>query len=220
MNYFTKIVLLAFAGFSTWGQAAATDWSPAQASPAATGLSGLYFMTRFWVGSGLEMATYRFQGGSVVRNPIGQDLEAERALHPADAGTFQLQGSQLVHNLAGKHTATFEVMDHGCFGWDAGIFCPVEVFPRGATLEGTFEGGASASAGGNSPIASTQITFRRDGTYDLGSAVSFSTKGSKTETSGGSTSSARGTYRIEGTAMHMTPEGGNESIVSTFPLER
>ena len=63
-------------------------------------------------------------------------------------GTYTLLGGQLVMTTpGGDHKARFEVMDHGCFGWDTGIFCPVEVFKPGATLEGTFEGGASVGGG-------------------------------------------------------------------------
>jgi hypothetical protein len=62
--------------------------------------------------------------------------------------------------------AKFEPMDHGCFGWDAGIFCPVEVFKPGTTLDGTFEGGVSV--GGGALMSSTTIAFNRDGTYQSG----------------------------------------------------
>lgn len=196
---------------------------PAPAAPPATagnsgGVNGLYFMTRFWVSSGLEIATYRFQNGTVVRNPIASDLQAERATHANDVGTYQLQGGQLLVAVAGSnHTARFEPMDHGCFGWDAGIFCPAEVFKPGTTLEGTFEGGASV--GGGALMASTMITFKRDGTYQCGTAVSFSSVGRTTAVAGGSTTSERGKYRIDGPALHMTPEGGQESVYSTFPWD-
>lgn len=199
-------------------QAAANRPAPPAPAGNGGGLNGLYFMTRFWVGSGLETSAYRFQNGTVVRNPIGSDVQAERATHPKDVGTYQLQGGQLQVNVAGSnHNAKFEPMDKGCFGWDAGIFCPVEVFKPGTTLDGTFEGGASV--GGGAVMSSTAITFKRDGTYESESAVSFSTQGRTTAVSGGSVGKERGKYRIDGTAMHMMPDGGKETVVSTFPWD-
>ena len=68
-------------------------------------------------------------------------------------------------------------------------------------------------------MSSTTITFKRDGTYDSESAVSFSSVSRKTEGSGGSTSGERGRYRIDGTALHLMPDGGKEMVVSTFPWD-
>ena len=199
-------------------QAAANRPAPPAPAGNGGGLNGLYFMTRFWVGSGLETSTYRFQNGTVVRNPIGSDVQAERATHPKDVGTYQLQGGQLVFSMPdGNHSAKFEPETSGCFGWDAGSFCPVEVFKPGTTLDGTFEGGASV--GGGAVMSSTAITFKRDGTYESESAVSFSTQGRTTAVSGGSVGKERGKYRIDGTAMHMMPDGGKETVVSTFPWD-
>ena len=200
MKQLTRIVLLACAGMSMWGQ----------------GLNGLYFMTRFSTVGGLERATYRFQNGTVVRNPLGSDVQAERAAHPNDVGTYQFQGGLLEVNVAGSdHKVRFEPADHGCFGWDAGIFCPVEVFKPGTTLDGSFEGGGSVGK----VMASTMITFKRDGTYESGTVVSVSSVGKTTEVSGGSKTNEHGKYRIDGTAMHMTPDGGKESVFSTFPWD-
>jgi hypothetical protein len=182
------------------------------------GLEGLYFMTRVWGGGDLETATYWFHNGAVARNPVAStkslDTQAERATHPNDVGTYLLQGGQLAVTLpTSNQQVRFEPMDHGCFGWDAGIFCPVEIFKTGATIDGTFTGGNSV---GN--VASNiTITFKRDGSYDSSQVGSFSSKGTRTDVSGGSTRAEHGRYRIDGTALHMTPDGGKEEIFSTFP---
>ncbi len=182
------------------------------------GLEGLYFMTRLWGGGNLETATYWFHNGAVARNPVAStkslDTQAERATHPNDVGTYLLQGGQLAVTLpTSNHQVRFEPMDHGCFGWDAGIFCPVEIFKTGATIDGTFTGGNSV---GN--VASNiTITFKRDRSYDSRQVGSFSSKGTRTDVSGGSTRAEHGGYRIDGTALHMTPDGGKEEIFSTFP---
>lgn len=113
------------------------------------------------------------------------------------------------------HQARFEPEDKGCFGWDAGIFCPVQMFQPGATLDGTFTGGASV--GGGAVMSSTQITFKPDGTYKRESAGSFSSQGRTSAASGESVSEEHGRYRINGTALSLMPDGGKETVVSTFP---
>jgi hypothetical protein len=178
-------------------------------------------MTRFWPGSGLELATYYFHNGSVVLNPIAGghslDVEAERAAHPKAVGTYRLANGQLTLTFPGSNqTAKFED-EKGCFGWDAGSFCPVEVFKPGTTLNTTFTGGASAGGGG--VMSSTTITFKPEGTYQRDSVATFTSSSSASTVSGGSTGQESGRYRIDGTAMHLMPNGGKETVVTTFPYD-
>jgi hypothetical protein len=175
---------------------------------------GLYIMTRYWPSSGLEIHGYRFADGAVVIDPIGEDLDAERKVHAKDVGTFRREGDDLAMTFDGKEQkAKFEKTDHGCFGWDAGSFCPVKPFASGTKLDGTFTGGASA--GGGAVMSAMTITFKPDGTYELSSTGSVSTA----VASGGSSSAERGTYTIDGTALTLKPEGGKERVVSTFPYD-
>lgn len=183
-------------------------------------LDGLYLMTRI-SGSSLEVATYLFHNGTLIKNPISSsgspNLDAERAIHPNDVGTYKLQGGQLTFTFPNSNQQSrFEQMTGG-FGWDAGIFSPVEIFKSGATLDGTFTGGNSV--GGGALMTSSDITFHRDGTYQSGMITSFDSKGRTSEVSGGSKRSEHGKYRIDGTALHMTPDGGKESVFSTFPWD-
>jgi hypothetical protein len=185
-------------------------------------LDGLYLMTRFWPGSSLEVAAYYFQSGTVVLNPsVGGnklDVEGERAAHPKAVGTYRLAGGQLTLTFPDRNnTAKFEVETEGCFGWDAGVFCPVKIFGPGTTLDGIYTGGASA--GGGALMASTDITFKANGTYHREMAVSFKAQGRTSTTSGGSTGQENGRYRIDGTALHMIPDGGKETVVTTFPYD-
>ena len=193
---------------------------PVLAAPANNGqgpLDGFYLMTRFWMNSGLEIASYWFRGGTVVKDPIGSgqtlDIEAERASHASDVMPYRVAGGQLT---IGAQQAKLEPDKNGCFNWDTGIFCPVEVFKIG-TIDGTFEGGASV--GGGAVMSSTAITFKRDGTYSRDSVASFSSKGTKSTVSDGSTGSELGKYRIDGTALHLIPDGGKETVISTFPYD-
>ena len=180
------------------------------------GLDGLYLMTRM-TGSSLETATYLFRNGSLVKNPVGSartvDANTERASHPNDVGTYKLQGGQLTLAFPNDtRTARFETMNGG-FGWDAGIFSPVEVFKPGMTLDGTFSGGNSVDRG--AVVANSTIVFHPNGTYDNGMVTSFDVK----DESGSSQKSEHGKYRIDGTAMHMTPDGRKESVYTTFPWD-
>jgi len=192
------------------------------ASATAASPEGLYVMTRFWMGSGLEIAAYGFNNGTVVINPVSSgktlDFAAERAAHPRDVGTYKVQGSDLVMQMDGKtRQSKLEPESTGCFGWDGGIFCPVQAFKPGTILEGTYEGGASA--GGGQVMSSTTITFNKDGTYTRESVGTVSMQTRDGKISGGSTGGERGKYRVEGTALHMMPEGGKERVISTFPFD-
>ncbi|HZQ62468.1 MAG TPA: hypothetical protein VFC24_14020 [Casimicrobiaceae bacterium] len=206
-----KKTLLALAIFAT------TLGSAFAAAP-----EGLYVMTRYWPGSGLEIAAYGFHDGNVVVNPVSSgrtlDFAAERAAHPKEVGTYKIQGNQMIMVVNGStHQSKMEPESTGCFGWDAGIFCPVQPFKSGTTLEGTYEGGASV--GGGQVMSSTGITFNRDGTYSRESVGSASTHTADGKLSAGSIGSERGKYRIEGTALHMFPDGGKERVISTFPFD-
>lgn len=190
------------------------------AAVAQGSLDGLYLMTRL-SGSSFETATYLFHNGTLVKNPISSsgtpNLDAERAIHRNDVGTYKLQGGQLTLTFPNSNQQSrFEQMNGG-FGWDAGIFSPVEIFRPGATLDGTFTGGNSV--GGGALMANSNITFHRDGTYQSGTVTSFDSRGRTTWVSGGSQRSEQGRYRIDGTALHMTPDGGKESVFSTFPWD-
>jgi len=191
--------------------------------PAAAGGApeGLYIMTRFWSGNGsLEIAAYRFHDGTVVMNPVASprnaDAQIERAAHPKDVGTYRLDGGQLAITLPGSNQhSKVEPSSEGCFHWNGGLFCPVKSFAPGTTLDGTFSGGASINGG----ASSTTITFKADGTYDRKSAGTISSTGAKTYVSGGATGGEHGKYRIDGTALHMTPDNGKETVASTFPYD-
>ncbi len=198
-------VLLAFAGISLTVAAAAPD--------------GLYLMTCYWAGTGLETRTYWSHNGAVVINPIasvkGLDVQSERAAHPKDVGTYQIKDGQMRFTFPDSAlTARLETIPGG-FGWDAGIFAPVENSKPGTSLDGTYSGGATA--GGGAVTRSITITFNHDGTDTSGAVGTVSSQGRTSSVSAGSTSSERGRYRIDGTALHMMPDGGKEVVYNTFP---
>jgi len=196
---------------------------PAQpATLTAGGPQGLYLMTRYWSGQGLEIVAYWFQGGVVVRNPIGGgqafNPAAERATHPGDIGNYSLVGGQLSINFPNsKGASRLEPDKGGCFNWDLGIFCPAEPFPPRTMLSGTYSGGSSANNG--AAIASSDVTFRPDGTYVRESVASFSSKSDRSTMTTGTSGGERGTYRLDGTALTFMPAGGQPRTVCAFPYD-
>lgn len=188
------------------------------------GDDALYIMTRFWPSSGsLEIESYWFgPDGVVVRNPTGDpaslDVDAERAERPRDVGTYAWDGDTLTMAFDGRESSGEAERDGDCFTVDMGTYCPVE--PVGAsTIEGTYSGGVSARAGGGLAISSATIRFSDDGTYALGTAGSIASASDASAVSGGSSGEERGTYRFEGTALHLEPEGAPPRVVSTFAYD-
>jgi hypothetical protein len=174
----------------------------------ASGPEGLYLMTRFAFGN-LEMKTFQFgDGGVLLRNPVGPDVQ------PAgDKGTYAVADGVLTMNIDGRdNKAKLEPGDGGCFGWDGGIFCPARPFDSD-TLDGTFSGGASV--GGGAVMSSTTITFQPDGTYPLSGVGSVAAPGAGAGSAGGET----GNYTLDGTTLTLQPAGGAARSYSTFPYD-
>src|SRR5688572_15387106 len=89
---------------------------------------GLYIMSRYWVATGsLELGSYRFEDGIVVHNPISPtgDVDEERAAHPNDVGTFEVDGDEMVMSFQGREQRSEMEWDGDCFMWETGTFCPV-----------------------------------------------------------------------------------------------
>lgn len=169
---------------------------------------GLYLMTRYAFG-GLSTEAYRFDDGTVVRNPIAPAEQRE-----SDVGTYRIDGDSMVVTMGGNRptTSKIEPADGGCFYWDAGNFCPVEEFDVD-TLDGTFTGGASV--GGGAVSSAMTVTFRPDGTYTLSSIGAVTTS----EGSAGSSGGESGTYEIDGTVLTLAPAGGAPRTLTTFPYD-
>ena len=169
---------------------------------------GLYLMTRYAFG-GLTTEAYRFDDGTVIRNPIAPEEQ-----RPDDIGTYTIDGDTMVVTMGKNNPATSKIEpgDSGCFFWDAGNFCPVEGFDVD-TLDGTFTGGASV--GGGAVSSALTVTFEPDGTYKLSSIGAVSTS----EGSAGSSRDEAGTYEIDGTVLTLTPAGGASRTLTTFPYD-
>lgn len=169
---------------------------------------GLYLMTRMVYGGSLETTAYRFDDGTVVRNPIAPDQQK-----PEDVGSYTADGASLTMRFGDSETTSeVESGEQGCFFWDMGNFCPVGEFDQDV-LDGTYSGGASAGFGAVTSVVT--VVFRPDGSYTLSSLGSVSTS----EGSAGSGGGESGRYEIDGNLLTLTPDGGASRSLTTFPYD-
>jgi hypothetical protein len=99
----------------------------------AATLDGVYQMKRYSPGATgrMEIATFTFHNGEVVRNPVGSadkpDAPIERLAHANAVGTYKQQAGELTLDLGGRNTkGKLEWAAGGCFRWDTALFCPVD----------------------------------------------------------------------------------------------
>lgn len=188
----------------------------------SSGPEGLYIMTRMGFGSTLNIEAYRFDDGNVVQNPVvpgdSLDVEAEAKVHPEDVGTYEVDGDTMTMKFGTRESSSEIEPDGDCFTWDMGIFCRVEPF-EDDELEGTFDGGASATTPFGVAINSRSITFSDDGTYTMESAGSVSSATESSTVSAGSTGGEKGEYEIDGQVIRFSPEGGEERVLTAFPYD-
>jgi hypothetical protein len=183
--------------------------------------NGLYLMTRYIMGSSLEIGGWYFKNGSVSKRPVGNitqfDIKAAAAKDPNNNGTYSISGNKMTILWAnGQKTTSDLEPDKTCFMWDMGSFCPAEQFPKGTRLEGVFDGGASAGYG--RVANATTLTLSKDGHYKLEQAGSVHSEVSQgTQLYGGSSGGESGTYDISGTTL--TLNGGKSRTVLTFPYD-
>jgi hypothetical protein len=183
---------------------------------------GLYLMTRYWSGTGLEIDAFYFKGTQVVRSPTENieqfDFAAARRSAPGKVGQFTFAAGKLSiawgDGTKGESPVETQAGDP-CFTWDMGIFCPVEAFPAGAKLSGSFEGGASSGRGVSN---ARLITFAADGTYRMDSSAAVSSQTSQSRVTGGATGTESGTYQLAGTLLRLAPAGKTSYNVLVFPF--
>lgn len=183
---------------------------------------GLYFMTRMWVGS-IEMDAYYFEDGQVVRSPASDtadfDFDAARQVAPGQVGEVSMTSDTMTISWGdgAKSSSSLEPSSDGCFYFNGGLFCPVQPFSVSA-LEGTYSGGAS----GNSQLGymqnHTSLTFSPDGRFSSSNTLGFSQDGAEMNVSGGGTNTSSGTYELEGTALTLSADSGENRTVTSFPF--
>lgn len=183
---------------------------------------GLYFMTRFWSGTGsLEKAVWYFTEDGRVYRDLEQGFSDDvLAQHKGPHGTVTADGEDMVIKWSdGKETrATLEREKDG-FSWDMGIFTPVERFDDESELVGRWEGGNSVSFGGGSASSVRSLDLREDGTFGQSSAGSVSARSAESAVSGGGTSAAAGKWKLDGYNLALEYDDGTVVRGVTFPYD-
>lgn len=183
---------------------------------------GLYFMTRYWSYTGtLEKAAWYFApDGRVYRNLENGFSESDLAAQSGQRGTFEVDGDAMTVTWSdGKSTTNELERDDTGFGWDMGIFIPVEPFSDEDELVGTWEGGESLSHGGSHVSVAKTLELREDGTFTW-DAVSFVERESaETELSASAGGSSSGTYRLSGHSLLLTDTSGVTIRGIAFPYD-
>ena len=177
---------------------------------------GLYFMTRFWGGTGtLEKAAWYFApDGSVYQDLERGFSEQDLAAHDGRRGTCEVDGDNMTVTWANGKSTTSEIeRDGDAFTWDMGIFSPVEPFDDEDVLVGTWEGGESLSGG--KVAVSKSLRFDDDGTFNW-SSVSFLTTGDLTGSAEGGTS---GKWEVDGYSLILTDGSGTQYRGIAFPYD-
>ncbi|WP_201981014.1 tetratricopeptide repeat protein [Hymenobacter rubidus] len=192
--------------------------NPAPASWTGGKLTGLYFMTRFWISSGsLEKAVWYFSpDGRVYHNPTGGFAPAVLAAGAEQKGTFSLSGGKLsIAWSDGKKDAADFTPNSTSFSWNAGIFVPVKSFANAGALVGRYEGGNSISGASSS----STIELRADGTYSQSGAGSVSSTTKDTYVSGGASSRGGGRWQLTGYTLTLTDGQGQATQGIAFPYD-
>ena len=182
---------------------------------------GLYFMTRFWSGTGtLEKQVWYFTpDGTAYRDLDTGFSDADLAAH-SDRGTIEVDGDKMVITWADGKTSegSFE-RDGRTFTWDMGIFNPVKPFEDGDVLVGAWEGGESLSSGGNYAAVSKSLTFSGDGTFRWSSVSFLRGTTERTEVAGGSEDGTTGTWEADGYSLVLRDASGTEYRRIAFPYD-
>ncbi|WP_460546789.1 hypothetical protein [Hymenobacter daeguensis] len=185
---------------------------------------GLFFMTRYIIAfHSLEKATYYFTpGGSVFVNPVDFNPASLAALSPHNRGSYSVAGGSLNVKWADGQTSksTLEDPSGNAFNWDMGIFVGMGPFANARQLVGAFEGGNSVSSSSGSAAAVSSLTFRADGTYSGGSASSFSTNTSDSNSRIGSSGETAGRWALSGWTLTLTDAAGRTSRGVAYPIEK
>ncbi len=183
---------------------------------------GLYFMTRFWGATGsLEKAAWYFApDGNVYQNLRHGFSSEDLAAHAGRKGKARGgNGTLEVTWATGKTTSAKLSRDGTGFGWDAGLFAPVEAYRHAAEVVGTYEGGESLAGASERAAVAKRLELRADGTF-IWNGVSFLTTASHaTEISAGSTTGSQGRWELSGLSLILTAESGKVFRGIVFPYD-
>lgn len=188
----------------------ATGLSLTQCSSSDALPSGIYLRSVF-SGTSLTNTILLFNNGQVAYNPEGDlenfDFAKFAAAQPKNIGTYAVSGGTLTIRWGdgSEQTGAIKPDGHGGFDFGAAPHAPVKPLPAGASLDGTFYGGASIAG------ASTSVTYTFSGgnQYKTDAAGVVVTSTSASDVTAGSSSEDTGTYAISGSRVTFTGAAGS-----------
>ncbi len=196
------------------------DVGPSPAQLKGDTPAGLYFMTRFWSGTGsLEKSAWYFAPDGTVYRDLSrgvsrEDLEA----HNGRQGTLSVDGETMTVTWSdGKTTTSTIERDGETFTWDMGIFSPVKPFEDESDLAGRWEGGESLSGGLGRAMMSKTLELRGDGTFTWHSVSFLSSDGVRTSVSAGAQGGTSGKWELEDYTLTLTSADGKTYSGVAFP---
>lgn len=196
---------------------------PAPAVASASKINGLFFMTRFWSGSGtLEKATWYFAPDGKYYHDLTTGFSpAELAAFDGDKGTYQVAGGKMtITGKNGEKTESEIEPSQNVWYWNGGLFVAVTPFQNAAELAGSYEGGESSVYAGNVATISKTLQLRADGTFSWDGLASFKVKGETTEdTNTAGESALAGKWNLSGYVLTLTAGNGEITQGITFPYD-
>lgn len=181
---------------------------------------GLYFMTRFWSGTGsLEKAAWYFAPDGTAYRDLSRGVSKEDlAAHPGGRGSVAVDGEAMTITWSDGKTSTSKIERDGeTFTWDMGIFSPVKPFDDAADLEGRWEGGESLSGGAGRAMMSKTLELRADGTFTWHSVSFLSSESARTTVSAGAQGGTSGKWELDDYTLTLTSEDGRTYSGVAFP---
>lgn len=215
--------MIAF-GLSHWPggrvQVGFHDGEPSRAQFKGDTPVGLYFMTRFWSGTGsLEKSAWYFAPDGTVYRDLSrgvsrEDLEA----HTGGRGTVSVDGETMTITWSDGKTSTSKIERDGeTFTWDMGIFSPVKPFDDESDLAGRWEGGESLSGVAGRAMMSKTLELRSDGTFTWHSVSFLSSDSARTSVSAGAQGGTSGKWELEDYTLTLTSADGKTYSGVAFP---
>ena len=194
---------------------------PAPASWSGDVPVGMYFMSRYISGSGLEKSCwYWAPDGTVYEGLMTGFSDQDLADHPGRKGKARAEGGQVVIDWGkGGPTKSPVEKDKSGFMFDMGSFTPVTPIADPASVAGSYEGGESLVHGGNSVGVGKTLDLKSDGTFARESAAYVSGKGDGTKLSGGASSAGAGKWSVAGWTMTLDDGSGKPSRLIAFPYD-
>jgi hypothetical protein len=152
------------------------------------------------------------------------DWEAAAKASPGSVGTFTVVGNSVKVTLASGKTVGYEAeFSGGTFSaFDGGLITKAEAYKKDQTLDQSYGG----SIGTENVTSVISLTFKSDGTYTMnrlgaitgGKVGDDTTRGGENRGNASAESTVKGTYKLSGNTLTLTPDGGKAEKHTVLPF--